>query len=101
MSEHKATIRWTHTAGDFLKGRYSREHTWTLTAGLTVAASASPLNVPRPYSNEASVDPRTNGPATIAPSCSSARTNWCGRSVQSCCAGHEPALVLQDHARSG
>jgi organic hydroperoxide reductase OsmC/OhrA len=57
VSEHKATIRWAHTAGDFLKGRYSREHTWTFDGGLTVPASPSPSSVPKPYSNEAHVDP--------------------------------------------
>ncbi|MFL6603210.1 MAG: hypothetical protein ACJ8R9_18050 [Steroidobacteraceae bacterium] len=29
MSEHKATISWKRTSEDFLKGKYSREHTWT------------------------------------------------------------------------
>ena len=57
MSEHTAAIRWAHTAGDFLKGRYSRGHTWTFDGGLTVPASPSPSNVPKPYANEASVDP--------------------------------------------
>lgn len=67
MSEHKATIRWTHTAaGDFLKGRYSREHMWTFDGGVTVPASASPSNVPRPYSNEANVDPEEAFVAAIA-----------------------------------
>ena len=66
MSEHTATIRWTHTAGDFLKGRYSREHTWTFDGGLTVPASASPSNVRKPYSNEANVDPEEAFVASIA-----------------------------------
>jgi organic hydroperoxide reductase OsmC/OhrA len=57
MSEHKATIRWTHTSGEFLKGRYTREHTWSFDGGVTVPASASPSNVPKPYANEAGVDP--------------------------------------------
>jgi organic hydroperoxide reductase OsmC/OhrA len=57
VSEHKATISWAHTSGDFLKGRYSREHTWTFDGGLTVPASPSPSSVPKPYSNEAHVDP--------------------------------------------
>jgi organic hydroperoxide reductase OsmC/OhrA len=56
MSEHKATIRWQLT-GDFAKGRYSREHTWTFDGGLTVAASSSPAAVPVPMSNPAHVDP--------------------------------------------
>src|SRR5256714_12978685 len=57
MSEHKATVKWTHSQGDFLKGTYSREHTWTFDGGLTVPASPSPSNVPAPYSNPAHVDP--------------------------------------------
>ena len=57
MSEHRATIRWAHTEGDFLKGRYSREHTWTFDGGLMVPASPSPSAVPKPYCNEANVDP--------------------------------------------
>ena len=57
MSEHKATIRWAQAEGEFLKGRYSREHTWTFDGGLTLPASPSPSAVPKPYCNEASVDP--------------------------------------------
>src|SRR5262245_65790796 len=56
MSEHKATIKWTHTQGDFLKGTYSREHTWTFDGGMTVAASPSPSAVRVPFSNPANVD---------------------------------------------
>src|SRR5712691_11743188 len=57
MSEHRATIRWQNSAPDFLKGKYSREHTWTFDGGVTVNASASPSVVPAPYSNPANVDP--------------------------------------------
>jgi len=57
MSDHKATIRWAFAGGDFLKGRYSREHSWTFDGGVTVPASSSPAAVPKPYSNEACVDP--------------------------------------------
>ena len=56
MSEHKATIRWT-AQGDFLKGRYSREHTWSFDGGVSVPASSSPSVVPKPYSNAAAIDP--------------------------------------------
>lgn len=66
MSEHKATIRWAHSDGDFLKGRYSREHTWTFDGGVTVPASPSPSAVPKPYSNEANVDPEEAFVASIA-----------------------------------
>jgi organic hydroperoxide reductase OsmC/OhrA len=66
MSEHRATIRWAHAGGDFLKGMYSREHIWTFDGGATVPASPSPSVVPRPYSNEASVDPEEAFVASIA-----------------------------------
>jgi organic hydroperoxide reductase OsmC/OhrA len=60
MSEHKATIHWA-CKGDgtenFLKGRYSREHTWAFDGGLTVPASPSPAAVPKPFCNESNVDP--------------------------------------------
>ena len=57
MAEHKATIRWKRTSDEFLKGRYSREHTWTFDGGVTVPASPSPSVVPAPWSNPANVDP--------------------------------------------
>jgi organic hydroperoxide reductase OsmC/OhrA len=58
MSEHKATISWKRTANDdFLKGRYSREHSWSFDGGAVVQASPSPSVVPSPYSNPAFVDP--------------------------------------------
>lgn len=57
MSEHKAIIRWQCTSAEFLKGRYSREHTWTFDGGVTVPASPSPAVVPAPWSNPAHVDP--------------------------------------------
>ena len=56
MSDHEAHIEWQLTEGDFLKGRYSREHTWTFDGGVTVPASPSPSVVPAPYSNPSSVD---------------------------------------------
>jgi len=57
MSEHKATITWERSGPDFLKGKFSREHTWSFDGGVTVPASASPSVVPAPYSNAAGVDP--------------------------------------------
>ena len=57
MSEHKAMIRWMQSQGDFLKGTYSREHTWTFDGGITVQASSSPAAVRVPFSNPANVDP--------------------------------------------
>jgi organic hydroperoxide reductase OsmC/OhrA len=67
MSEHKATVRWALPAGaDFVKGRYSREHTWTFDGGVTVPASPSPGVVPAPYSNPAAVDPEEAYVASIS-----------------------------------
>ena len=57
MAENKATIKWQRKDADFLKGKYSREHTWTFDGGVTVAASSSPNVVPVPWSNPANVDP--------------------------------------------
>jgi organic hydroperoxide reductase OsmC/OhrA len=57
MSEYKATIKWTRNSPDFLKGKYSREHTWTFDGGVTVPATSSQHVVPVPYSNPANVDP--------------------------------------------
>src|SRR4249920_3134232 len=65
MSEHRAMVRWTFAGGDFLKGRYSREHAWTFDGGLTVPASSSPAAVPKPYSNEANLDPEEAFVASI------------------------------------
>ncbi len=57
MSTHTSTVSWKRTGPDFLKGRYSREHTWSFDGGLTVAASPSPSVVPAPFSNPANIDP--------------------------------------------
>ena len=66
MSEHKAIIRWQRTSPDFLKGKYSREHTWSFDGGATVAASSSPSVVPVPFSNPAGVDPEEAFVASIS-----------------------------------
>lgn len=59
MSQHRATIRWARAESgpDFLKGKYSREHTWNFGGGVTIAASPAVSSVPPPYSNPANVDP--------------------------------------------
>jgi organic hydroperoxide reductase OsmC/OhrA len=66
MSEHKAIIRWSRSGPDFLKGKYSREHTWTFDGGVTVPASPSPSVVPTPWSNPAHVDPEEAYVAAIS-----------------------------------
>jgi organic hydroperoxide reductase OsmC/OhrA len=58
MSTYTATVRWKRSADDvFAAGRYSRAHEWTFDGGAVVPASASPHVVPKPYSDEAGVDP--------------------------------------------
>jgi len=57
MSSHTVTVHWISKDADFLRGKYSREHTWTFDGGMVVPASPSPLNVPPPYSNPAFIDP--------------------------------------------
>ncbi|MGA9776935.1 MAG: OsmC family protein [Limisphaerales bacterium] len=66
MSEYKAVIKWQRTSPDFLKGKYSREHTWSFDGGVTVPASASPAVVPAPWSNPAHVDPEEAFVASIS-----------------------------------
>lgn len=58
MSTYTATIRWTRKDdSDFLKGQYSRAHTWQFDGGVTVAVSPSPQIVPQPWSDLNAVDP--------------------------------------------
>ena len=58
MSLHTATVSWSLRPGDdFLAGRYSRGHELAFDGGVRVAGSASPSNVPAPWSVEAAVDP--------------------------------------------
>jgi organic hydroperoxide reductase OsmC/OhrA len=68
MSEHKATVHWEKSSAneDFLKGKFSREHTWTFDGGVTVPASASPSVVRAPFSNPANVDPEEAFVASIS-----------------------------------
>ena len=66
MSNYKATISWKRTSPDFLKGKYSREHTWAFDGGVIVPASPSPHVVPAPYSNPANVDPEEAFVASIS-----------------------------------
>jgi organic hydroperoxide reductase OsmC/OhrA len=66
MAEHKAVIHWKRGDGDFLKGRYSREHTWQFDGGLSVPASPSPHVVPAPWSNPANIDPEEAFVASVS-----------------------------------
>ena len=64
--EYTAVIQWQRNGPDFLKGKYSREHTWTFDGGVTVPASSAPGVVPAPWSNAAHVDPEEAFVASIA-----------------------------------
>ena len=66
MSEYKATTHWQRTSPDFLRGKYSREHTWTFDGGVIVPASSSPAVVPVPWSNPANVDPEEAFVASVS-----------------------------------
>ncbi len=58
MSSYTATIRWRRGGAEiFAKGQYSRAHQWVFDGGAVVPASASPHIVPKPWSDEAGVDP--------------------------------------------
>lgn len=66
MSEHTARISWHQTTDDFLKGRFSRKHTWSFDGGVSVPASASPSVVPEPYADPTAVDPEEAFVASLA-----------------------------------
>ena len=66
MSEHKAIISWQRNGPDFLKGKFSRKHTWTFDGGITVAASSAPSVVPVPFSNPAAIDPEEAFVASVS-----------------------------------
>ena len=67
MSNHVAVISWKKKEGDdFLKGKYSREHSWRFDGGSSIPASPSPSVVPAPYSNPANVDPEEAYVASIS-----------------------------------
>lgn len=66
MGDYRVTVRWHHTAGDFRRGTYSREHSWAFDGGVVVPASSSPHVVRVPYSNPTCVDPEEAFVAAIA-----------------------------------
>ena len=66
MSKHTAVVHWSRNGAAFREGKYSREHLWTFDGGQTVPASASPANVPLPYSNPARVDPEEAFVASVS-----------------------------------
>jgi organic hydroperoxide reductase OsmC/OhrA len=57
MTTFTAKVAWERGEGSFTDGRYSRGHSWSFDGGAIIEASASPHNVPLPYSLEENVDP--------------------------------------------
>ena len=57
MTRYRAEIEWRNTGPDFAGNRYSRGHEWRFDGGAVVPASASPENVPPPWSDPRGVDP--------------------------------------------
>jgi len=57
MNRYSATIQWHQNNQNFIDNKYSRKHSWYFDGGLKIAASASPLEVPPPYSDPSAVDP--------------------------------------------
>ena len=68
MADHRATISWqgSATPGDFVKLKFSREHTWAFDGGVTVAGSSAPSVVPAPWSSATAVDPEEAYVASVA-----------------------------------
>jgi organic hydroperoxide reductase OsmC/OhrA len=66
VSTYRATVEWKADGGDFLKRRYSREHTIAFEGGLTVPGSASPHIVRAPYSRADALDPEAAFTASIS-----------------------------------
>jgi len=66
MSQHTALLQWRFTGGDFLRGKYSRDHTWTFDGGLTIPASPAPGNAPKAFMNLAGIDPEEALVASLA-----------------------------------
>lgn len=57
MHKHMAHISWSRKGDAFVDRRYSRVHEWRFDGGARFSASASPFNVPAPYSSTEAVDP--------------------------------------------
>jgi organic hydroperoxide reductase OsmC/OhrA len=67
MAAYRASVDWQlHEGDDFAAGRYTRVHILGFDGGLKVPASASPLHVKPPMSEEAAVDPEEAFVASIS-----------------------------------
>ncbi len=63
---YRAGISWSRGRDEFLRGRYTRRHTWSFDGGVSVPASASPQIVPAPWSAADAVDPEEAFVAALA-----------------------------------
>ena len=90
--EHTATITWSCAGPDFVRGRYSREHTWRFDGGTVVPASPSPHIVPTPWSNPAAVDPEEAFVASLA-SCHMLTFLWLASREGFCATNYEDRAV--------
>ncbi|HEX7758013.1 MAG TPA: OsmC family protein [Caulobacteraceae bacterium] len=66
MSTYRATVDWAFAGEDFLKHRYSREHTVTFEHGTVVPGSASPHIVRAPWSRADAMDPEAAFTASLS-----------------------------------
>lgn len=64
--QYRAGISWSRGQDEFLRGRYTRRHTWSFDGGVSVPASASPQIVPAPWSAADAVDPEEAFVAALA-----------------------------------
>ncbi len=66
MSTYHATVDWAFAGEDFLRRRYSREHTVTFEHGTVVPGSASPHIVRAPWSRADAMDPEAAFTASLS-----------------------------------
>ncbi len=66
MSTYRTTVDWAFAGEDFLKHRYSREHTVTFEHGTVVPGSASPHIVRAPWSRADAMDPEAAFTASLS-----------------------------------
>jgi organic hydroperoxide reductase OsmC/OhrA len=57
LTEHRAQVSWRRNGVEFVDHRYTRGHEWYFDGGARIEASASPSNVPGPWSVPEAVDP--------------------------------------------
>jgi organic hydroperoxide reductase OsmC/OhrA len=66
MAEYTATVAWNRGGALFTDNRYNRGHKWAFDGGLTVPASASPLEVMVPLADPFAMDPEEAFVASVS-----------------------------------